>query len=75
MAWLKALGPEDEDALRRRSLLEALTGIVGGDALLRDCDLLMRPGVFDEEEVRGPHCHRLRVEFLPEGRRRGHPGP
>jgi len=68
--WLKALavfGPdEDKDARRGLDLLESLGFGTGGDAPLRAFEVLVRLGVFGEDEVLGIHRHRLRREFPDE---------
>lgn len=69
VAWLKALavnGAEDKEGQRGLDLLEALTGGTGGEANLRAFDLLVRLGIFHEDEVLGLHRFRLRREFPPE---------
>lgn len=82
--WLRALavfGEEGKEGQRGMSLLAALTGGASGDAPRRAFDLLVRLGVFHEDEVLGLHRQRIRVAFpeevLEEARRlveRGLPG-
>ncbi|MBP7124845.1 RNB domain-containing ribonuclease [Myxococcota bacterium] len=81
---LKALavfGEEGREGQRGSALLAELTGGSSGDAPRRAFDLLVRLGVFAEDEVLGLHRQRIRVAFpeevLEEARRlveRGLPG-
>lgn len=68
--WLKALAisgsEEDKDAKRGLELLAALTGGTGGDAPLRAFEVLVRLGVFQEDEILGVHRFRLRRDFPEE---------
>jgi exoribonuclease-2 len=69
-SWLKALAVsesgEDKDSKRGVELLAAMTGGTGGEAPGRSFDMLVRLGVFHEDEVLGIHRHRLKLDFLPE---------